>query len=476
MLRSKARSAVLWSGLNLFARQGVGFVVTIILARLLVPEDFGTIAILSMFQGLAQLFINAGFSTALIQRQSTSLVDESTVFWFNTAAGVVITGCLCLLAPWLAGYFSLPVLRPLTTLMAVNVLISSTCTVHRTLLFRSLDFKTPTKIGVVATVVSGAVAVYMAWLDYGVWALAGRALASAVVGAALLWLCSAWRPLFVFRLDSFRRLFGFGGWLFASSVLDTVYRRGYTLLIGRFYGLYDLGIYGRAENTQQLPTSILTGVLSRVAFPLFSAIKDDGERLRRGVRVSVRSMMLITVPFTLGLAVLAEPFIAVIFGDVWLPAAPILQVLCAVGMLYPLQVINLKVLQAQGHANLFFRLEVVKKCAGAGLLVLGSLFGVMGIAWGRVASSVIALMINSYYTRVHLDYGMRAQFRDCLPSVLIGLVMSGVIALAVASGKFDGGLGLFAMTFLGAFVYVGGNVLVGSRAMREAVSLIRGRW
>lgn len=456
-------------------RQGMGFFIAVILARLLMPEDFGTIALLSLSLGFAGLFVNAGFSAALIQKQDTTHIEETTVFWFNVAAGLVIMVLLFVIAPWIAEFFNLSILTPLTMLMACNVFVSALGSIHGTLMTKRLDFKTPMKIGVISTLVSGGVGVYMAWADYGVWALAGQALVSNLVGTVLLWHYSNWRPLFAFSRDSFKRLFGFSGWMFGSAMLDTLYQQGYSLLIGKFYGTRDLGLYNRADSTQQFPASILTGMLARVALPLFSSVNKEKERLRSGVRMSVRSMMLIMVPSMMGLAVLAETLISVVFGERWLPAAPILQVLCAVGMLYPLQVINLNALQAQGHANLFFRLEVVKKSSGILLLIIGSFFGLMGIAWSRVIQSIIALMINGHYTRKFLGYSMREQIMDCLPSFVLSVVMAASVAMAETQIQFGGIVDLILLILLGAAIYVSSNVLLGISAFRETAAFVRGQ-
>ena len=474
MLRRKARAAVAWSAVDLFIRQGAGFIITVILARLLSPEDFGTLALLALFLGIAGLFVNAGFSAALIQKQDTTHIDESTVFWFNIGAAVIMTLVLFAISPLIADFFAMPVLKPLTMLMACNILISAMGSIHSTLLSKRLDFKTPMKIGAASMTISGCVGVYMAWADYGVWALAGQAVVSTVVGTALLWHFSMWRPLFAFSHDSFKRLFAFSGWLFASWMLGTLYDRGYTFLIGKFYGTHDLGIYNLADNTQQLPSNILTGVLSRVAFPLFSSVKQDKQRLRSGVRMSVRSMMLIMMPSMMGLAVLAAPFIREVFGVRWLPAAPILQVLCAAGMLFPLHVINLNVLQAQGHANLFFRLEVVKKTLGTVFLIIGSFFGVMGIAWSRVIQSIVALLINTHYTHKFLGYSLREQVKDCLTSFLLSAAMAAVVAMADMWIEIGGLLELLLLITLGTVFYLACNILFGIDAFKESVGFIKG--
>ena len=471
----KAKSAVIWSGFDIFLRQGMGFVITIILARLLVPEDFGTLALLALFLGIASLFVDVGFTSALIQRQDATHVDESTVFWFNIGAAVIMTLILSASSPWIADFFALPVLMPLTMLMACNVLISAMGSIHSTLLNKRLDFKTPMKIGAISTIISGSVGVYMAWADYGVWALAWQSLSSTLVGTMLLWLFSTWRPLFRFSGDSFKRLFGFSGWLFGAGLLDTVYQRGYTFLIGRFYGAHDLGIYYRADNTQQLPVNMLTSVLSRVAFPLFSSVSHDKAKLRRGVRLSVRSMMLIIGPSMAGMSALAVPFIHVVFGEQWLPASPILQVLCLLGLMWPLHVINLNVLHAQGHAKLSFRLAIIKKSYGIVLLVIGSFFGIMGIAWGRVIQGVIGLMINGYYTGKLLDYGISEQIKDCLPSLLLSATMAVVVAMADMWIEIGGVLELLLLIILGATFYLACNMLFGIGSFKEAIVFIKGK-
>jgi len=455
-------------------RQGMGFLIAIILARLLVPEDFGTLALLALFLGLANLFVDIGFSAALIQKQDITHVDESTVFWFNIGAAVLVMLVLFVLSPWIAEFFALPVLKPLTVLMACSVLIGALGTIHFTLLTKRLDFKTPMQVGAISTIISGSVGVYMAWAGYGVWALAGHAISGTVARTLLLWVFSPWRPLLTFSGNSLRRLGAFGGWMFAAGFLDTLYQRGYTLLIGKFYGTYDLGIYERADSTQQLPASVLTNVLSRVAFPLFSSVSQDKQRLRRGVRLSVRTMTLIVAPTMVGLSVLAVPIIRVVFGEQWLPAAPILQVLCAAGLLWPLHVINLSALQAQGHGNLFFRLEIIKKSSGILTLVIGSFFGIIGIAWSRVIQSVIALMINTHFTNKFLGYGIREQTEDCFPSILLSAVMAAVVVMADIWIEVGGVLELLLLINLGAIVYLACNMLLGIGAFKEAVGFIRG--
>ncbi len=475
MLRAKAKAALLWAGLNILANRGAGFVITIVLARLLTPEDFGTIALLSVFVGVANVFVNAGLGFGLIQRQNVSHIDESTVFWFNLAVALLMAGLLVLSAPWIASYFGVAVLAPLTLVMAMNLLVSALGSIQGALMTRRLDFKTPMIIGVASTLTAGCTGIYMAWAGYGVWALAIQALLGSVTNTALTWIVLRWRPLARFSVESFLGLFSFSGWLFLSWLLDALYQRAYTVMLGKTYGAHDLGVYTRADSTQQLASGVLTDVLSRVAFPLFSSVNADKDRLRRGTRMAARAATLVTAPAMMGLAVLAHPFISAVFGERWLPAVPILQVLCIVGLLYPLHVINLSVLQAQGHANLFFRLELAKKGVGTLLLVVGSFYGVLGMAWSRVLASVFALVINTYYTRKFLAYGVGEQVRDCTPSLLIAAIMAVLVHLT--QGQVGSSV-LAQLTFsvlLGTASYVLLNVLVRATPFTESLNLLIGR-
>lgn len=424
MLKQRALTATLWSGIDVFFRQGMQFVFSIVLARLLSPEEFGTIALLYLFIGIASAFVDSGFSTALIQKQDTTHTDESTVFWFNLLMGTLAAGGLWAAAPAIAAFYATPILAPLMGVMALNILFSALGSIHSTMLTKQLNFRTLMKVSGIATAISGTVAVGLAWQGYGVWALAAQTVVASALTSLLLWLFNSWRPAMVFSVASARQLFGFGGYMLASSLLDTAYNRLYTVLIGKYFGIRELGVYDRADSTKQMPVGVLTSVLSRVALPIFSAAASESAQLRRGVRIALRSIMLINVPMMLGLAAVAEPFLEVVFGRQWLPAAPIMQILCLGAVFWPLHVINLKVLIAQGHTNLFFRLEVVKKVLGIVLLALGTLGGVIGIAWSQVAFNVIAFGINAHYTQSHLGYGARDQFLDFGPVLAFSALMA----------------------------------------------------
>lgn len=422
-LKQKAVSATIWSGIDLFARQGVQFLITLILARLLTPQDYGTVALLSIFVGLAAVFIQSGFSTALIQRKEITDTDLSSVFFFNIGISTLTAALLALASPWIADFYAMPVLRPLTWLLAGNLILGSLGSIQSLQLTKTLNFRPQCLISLTAQLVAGTTAVILASHEFGVWSLAVQTILSTTISTILLWVASSWRPRLIFSLTAVRSLFQFGSFLMLSALLDTLFARLNTLVIGKFHSPRDLGYYSRADQTQLLPASLISTIIGRVAFPLFSAVKDDKALLKSGLRKAVTMAMMVNLPVMLGLAATARPLVIVLFGDQWLPCVPYLQILSLSGVFWPLHVLNLNILTAQGHSNLFFRLEVIKKTLGILLLVLASSFGIVAIAWSFVVSGAISFFINAYYSGRLIDYGSLRQSLDVLPYAGAALVM-----------------------------------------------------
>lgn len=427
MMKQKEVSAIFWSAVDIILRQGLQFCITIILARILSPKEFGIIALLYLFTGIASALVDSGFSAALIQRQDITHTDESTVFWFNLATGLFISIILAGFSPIIASFFNLSILEPLVQVLSLNILISAVGSVHGTLLNKRLDFKSQLKTGAYSTIISGALAIYGASIGVGVWALAIQTIAASIVTTVSLWSFCKWRPKFIFSLSSATRLFRFGGYLLASGILEILYNRIYSLLIGKFYGPEELGFYNRADSTRQLPGGILAGFLSRVTYPIYSSTANDKDGLKNLVKISLCSIMLINVPMMLGLAVVSKPLTLLLFGSQWLPIVPVLQILCIGGIFLPMHVINLNVLMSLGHSRLFFRIEIIKKIFGSLFIILGTFYGIIGIAWSQAIFGIIAVFINAYYTRKHLDYGAISQLYDLFPTFLISIIMAFVV-------------------------------------------------
>lgn len=422
-LKHRAVSATLWSGLGLFAQNGVQFFVTIVLARLLSPEDFGTVAVILVFAVVAQVFSDSGFGMALVQKHELGADDASSVFYFNVAMGAALALLLWAAGPWIADFYGWEILEPLSALMALNLFVTTLGSVQTALLTKEMRFRLLMRAGVTATAISGAVAIALAWQGFGVWSLAFQLLTASCVTVFLLWRLSPWRPERRFRLESLRSLFRFGGFMFLSALLDRLYSKISPLLIGKLYSIRDLGYFHRADSTEQLPSSLLSGIVGRVALPAFSAAAADEEMLRKGVHKAITILTLLNFPVMLGLLASAHALIFTLFGEKWLPAVPFLQVLCLRGLLMPLQVINLNVLMALGHSKLFFRLEVWKKTLGLGVLLVTSQFSILAMASGIAGMAFIGFLMNAHYTGVFLGYSAWQQLRDVGGNLLAAVAM-----------------------------------------------------
>jgi O-antigen/teichoic acid export membrane protein len=473
--QSKSFSAVIWSGIDTFSRQGIQFVISVVLARLLAPAEFGLIAMLSVFIGVAATFADAGFSSALIQGRHPTQEELSSVFYFNLAMGLAITLVLALAAPWIAAFYHSPALAPLACLMALNILVSSFGSVHTALLTRDLDFRTQVRISVFATAISGLLGIGLAWRGWGVWSLAFQSLLSTFLSTCLLWRFRPWRPSWAFSLRALRRLFRFGSYLFASSLLDTFYVRFSSLLIGKWYTPADLGYFSRADSMRNVPVNALSDVVSRVAFPLFSTKGDDPEALRRGVRKAILGAMTINLPAMLGICAVARPLVLALLGAKWLPCVPYLQVLSLAGAIWPLHVINLSVLKAQGRSDLFFRLEIIKKAMGFTATIIACKISIMAAAYAVLFTGIVSLCLNSYYTGVYLGYPLSRQLRDLMPSVAAAAIMVGCVWPLNLVAGLPAATVLVAQVLVGAISYLGSSRLLGVEVFSEVIHELKVR-
>lgn len=471
-MKRQALIAALWSGGDALARHGVQFATTLVLARLLTPADFGLMAMLAVFIGIAGVLADGGFSVALIQRLDVDHVDESTVFWCNLALGGVLATGLFTAAPWLADFYGEPRLRDVARVMALVVVAGAAMGVQAALLARQLDFKTQALAGGLAAVVAGSASIAMALQGYGVWALVVQAVAMSVLNCLLLWCFSQWRPAVVFSLASIRKLVGFSGYHLASTLLETAYSRLFGLLAGKRFGASAAGYYANAENTRQLPASLIGVVVTRIAIPVFARVQGEPDKMRRGLQLANRAMMLVYAPMMLALIALAEPIVELLYGRQWLPAVAPLQVLALAGLLYPLHMVNLHALIAGGHARKMFKVELAKKASGILFLAVGASFGLMGLAWSQVVHSLVALTINTHYAGKWFDYGAFRQLRDVAPVVLVAGVVFPVAGYAASAWKVSGVMETTAMLSLGVAMYSGLILLLRLEVGNEALGLL----
>ena len=422
-LKQKTQKGLVWSFVERFATQGVQFLFGIILARLLSPEDYGTIAMPLVFLAVAQCFIDSGFSTALIRKTDLTEDDLSTAFYFNIGVGVICYLALFFTSPLIAEFYNTPILADLLKVTALATLFNPLCAVQQAILTRKIDFKTQAVVSLSGAIVSGVVGLVMAFNGFGVWSLVCQQVGGYMIRTILLWALGRWKPKRRWSWESFHYLWGFGSKMLGSGLLDTTYNNVYPLVIGKFFSANELGNYTRAQQFSSLPSSNVTGVLQRVTFPVLSSIQDEDERLAKNYRKILKLSAFLIFPMMLMLSAIADPLIRVMLTDKWEGCIILLQIICFDMMWYPIHAINLNLLQVKGRSDLFFRLEIIKKIVGVSILCVTIPHGVVWMVSGGVVSSMIALVINTYYTGKLIRVGYFMQMRDLFPIFGVSILM-----------------------------------------------------
>lgn len=471
-LTQRASSAAWWSTLEITARYGIQFAVMLMLARLLTPSDFGLIAMLLVFTSVGALLVDSGFGTALVQRQRTSDDDETTVFLFTIGVSVLVAAILWLAAPAIARFYTQPALTLLTRVMVLVLPLGALAAVPDALLTMKLRFRDRAKAEILASLVSAIVAIVLAWRGYGVWSLAWQAIALIGLRALLLWHYSGWHPRGQFRRESFRKLFGFGGYILLSGLLDTITIRLQSLLIGKLFEPRALGYYTLAQSTQQAPTSFIGGILNRVGLPVFSTVANQPAKLLSALRLSLRATLFVFIPCMVGIAVIAKPLIELFYGQRWSEAAPILTLLALAAAPWPLHVLNLAALSAQGRSDLFFRLELAKKIIAISLILVCSPFGPVAIAGSVLISSFFGVAINTWYSKKLLGYGLLAQLLDQHSTLALSFTAA-LAGWAILHWTQPGLMTTLLAIVVAAAVYLGCAILFRNPALLELVALVQ---
>jgi len=426
-LKNKAFKGVFWSAIEQVGPKFVQFIVLVVLARLLTPSEFGLIGMLTVFIALGNVFLNSGFGSALIQKQDTTETHYASVFYANLLLSLLAATALWVAAPWIARFYRQPALVSLTRVLAFNFIFAALGLIQTTLMTKKLDFKTQAKVRLIAVTGSGVVGIGMALLHFGVWSLVAQSLSNTLFDSFSLWFFSRWRPRGGFRLSALRELFGFSSKLLASVVLDAVFRNAYNVTIGKFFAPAELGYYTRASSLQQIPSQTIGGVVSRVAFPVFSQMQGEPDRMKNAVRKALKTIALINLPLMVGLIVTARPLVLALLGKRWEPAVPLLQMLAVVGLFYPFSMVNLNVLLANGRSDLMFRLEIIKKSMVALNIGITWRWGIKAIIAGQIVTASIAYYLNSYNNSALIAYPFRSQITDLLPYMGVAGLMGAVV-------------------------------------------------
>ena len=431
-LKDKTVKGVAWSGADNVIQFGVTFIVGIILARLLTPDDYGLLGIIAIFTAVCNSIIDSGFSSALIRKKEVSNDDYNTVFLTNMGMSFLLYVIIFFSSPLIASFFGRSELISLTRLASLGIIINGLSIVQQTRLTRKVDFKTQTKITLIASLTSGVVGIVMAFCGCGVWSLVAQSISSQAFKALFLWIFNKWLPKLRFSVVSFKELFGFGWKLLASGLLDTVWKELYQVIVGKFYSPATLGQYTRGKQFSQIFSSNLTSVVSRVTYPVLSSIQDEKERMKDAYRRIIKLTMFISAIGMLSMGAVAEPLLYCLIGPQWHEAATYLPLICLCGSTYPLQAINLNMLKVQGRSDVFLYLEIIKKIIVLGPLFVGAFVGIMPMLYANVITTIISFFLNSYYSGKFLNYTSWMQIHDIAPSYAIAFV----IALSVYFIKY----------------------------------------
>src|SRR5690606_22930492 len=411
-LKKQALSGVVWTFAQQFSVQAINFGVQIILARLLMPEDFGLIAMLTVFISIGQFLMDGGMATSLIRTKNPDQIDYSTVFMTNMLMSIMVYLLVYITAPFIGRFYEQDLLSDILRVYALTFVIRSFVAVHAAKLTKEMNFKTQMKLQVPSTIVGAIVGVSMAYMGFGVWSLVWLNLAQTIVFTVQNWVFIKWRPSLIFNKRRFKYHFGFGYKMTLSGLLDTIYKNAYRIVIGKFFSPASVGFYNQAETMRLFPVRQLEGVLGKVTYPMFSNIKDD-KQLKSAYKQTMKLVFFVVVPIMMILIVTGKEFFLFLFGEKWLPAVPYFQVLAFASITTPFTTYNLNILKVKGRSDLFLKLEIIKKVIGFLAIAISLSYGIMTLIISQVIVTHIFAYLNMHFSGRLISYSAKEQIKDC---------------------------------------------------------------
>lgn len=453
--KSKTISSLLWKFAERTGAQAITFVLSIILARLLSPSDYGAIAILLVFITIADVFVNAGFGSALIQKKDADDLDFSSVFYFSFIFSVFVYLVVFLAAPFIANFYNMPILEQTLQVLALRIPVAAINSVQQAYVSRNMQFKKFFYSTLSGTAASAVVGIFMAYNGYGIWSLVGQYLSNAVINTIVLFSVINWRPQLIFSLQRLKSLFSYGWKLLLSGLLDTGYQSLNSLLIGKFYTPADLAFFDTGKKFPMVIVTNINSSISSVLFPALASEQDEPERVKAHTRKAIQISSYIMWPMMLGMAACADSIVSLVLTDKWLPAVPYLQIACITYGLWPIHTANLQAINAMGRSDIFLKLEIVKKFVGISILIFTMQYGVLAIALGGILGGMISTFINAYPNGYLLKYSYWEQLRDILPSFLLAFVIA--ISLDYFNNYFNSEV---VVIFIDIFLFIMAYILI----------------
>lgn len=425
-LSRKTTKGLKWSAIERVLTQGMQLVITLLLARMLGPTVFGLVGMLAVFIAIANVFVDSGFTSALIRKADRSEADFVTAFYYNIGIAGVCYFLLYVSAPVIAVFYQQAELTSLLRVLGITVFINAFSLIPRVKLNVGMDFKTQAKISIISFVISGSTAMVLALDGFGVWALVTQSLLNAFCAVLLFNVFAPWIPKGKLSKASFYYLLGYGSKILLSGLLDVIYNNLYQVVIGKRFSPTAVGQFTQANQLASVPASTLTGIIQRVTFPMFSQMQDEPDQMEKAYCITLKMAAMLIFPLIIGLGLIAEPLLTTLLGNQWQDTATILSILCLGYMLYPIHAINLNLLQVTGRSDLFLKVEVAKKIFGVGILLFCIPYGIIAMCLGMTVTSYFSLLLNTYYTAKLTHISQSQQFKDILPIWLAVLLSAGL--------------------------------------------------
>ena len=442
-LRERTISGMLWSFMQKFGTMAIAFVANIVLARLLTPDDYGCIGMLLIFIAVANTFIDGGFGSALIQKKEPTQEDYSTIFYWNLFLSIVLYGILFFTAPFIADFYEISLLTPVLRGQGGVLILNALSIIQCNQLRKQLRFRSIASVNLTASLLSVVITIVLAWIGWGIWALVAQQLLFSLFNAILFWSFNKWVPSFLFSKKSFKELFGFGGFILLSSLINTFCDNIHGVLIGKFFSPAIMGLYTQARKLEEIASTSISSVVNQVAYPVLSEFQNDNLSMIRVLQRFITSLAFLVFPLMMLLILIAKPLIILLYSDKWVASVPYFQILCIAGMAICLQMINYNAVAAIGRSDILLKWTIIKRSLGL-ILNIGGLicFGMYGLLWGGVLTAYSLYFINSYLVSRYVGYRIKSQIKDLFP-IIITVLLTFVITyflsnLVVLNIYFEG--------------------------------------
>jgi O-antigen/teichoic acid export membrane protein len=474
-LKKRSVDGVIWNLFEKFGSQLIKIVLGIILARLLTPTDYGLIGMITVFIVFANIFVDSGFKLAYIQKKDTDEIDASTIFFFNIFISIIFYGLLWISAPLIANFYQQIQLVELLRVLGTVIIINSFGIMQIAKLTKEVNFRKKTIITLTSATIAGGIGITAALLNFGVWSIVVQSVMNAFILTVGLWIFYKWKPLLIFKIDSLKSFFSFSSWALLSDVIRSVFDNFYVLVIGKYFPAAELGFYTKAKQFQAMFTEQFSKAVSSVTFPVFAQLQDEKVKLKNAMRKFNQHLFFFIAPISAILFVIAKPLFLILLTEKWLPMVPYFQLLLIAGILYPMHATNVQVLSAQGKVRLSFKIEMIKNILKVTNVILMFRYGVIYIIYGEIVLSFLALIINTYYTKRFVNYGIIEQLKDVSIIFVISIVLTilGMILMNQISNDY---LKIIILpVFLGGF-YLTGMYYFNKKILFDNFNIIKSKF